>query len=35
MVNDRQEVPMAHSAVSFVLGIVAPLTLVGWLIVLH
>jgi len=26
---------MAHSAVSFVLGIIAPVALVGWLLVLH
>ena len=32
---DRQEVSMTQSALSFLLGVIAPLTLVGWLIVLH
>ncbi len=32
---DRQEVSMTQSALSFLLGVIAPLTLVGWLIALH
>jgi hypothetical protein len=30
----RQEVPMTQSAVSFMLGAIAPVALIGWLIFL-
>jgi hypothetical protein len=33
MVNGR--FPMTQSALSFLFGVIAPLTLVGWLLVLH